>query len=168
MTTHRPSPWTIYVERLKAQSPAHLDTLHTLFRVLQNGLRDGGHGAASQEATGEEPDFPGDLDPRLEGDHAELLADLVTTAVELEGQESAHGEDDPRALRAKVLLAHALAAADQLDGQIEAARVIVEDSRDGLEEVAARQPDVVDQADLDVARIVHHWILEQLGEYPDH
>jgi hypothetical protein len=41
----------------------------------------------------------------------------------------------------KVLQAHAMTAADQLGGQIESARIIVEDARDGLEEVAARRPD---------------------------
>jgi hypothetical protein len=166
LTARRQSHWPTYVERLKVQGPAHLDTLQTLSRLLTTSLRE--EQRTTGEATGEEPGLPDELDPRLEGDHAELLADLVVAAVALEDQESAHGPDDPRALRAKVLLAHAMAAADQLDGQIEIAQVIVVDSRDGLEEAAARRPDDVDQADLEVARIVHHWILELVGEDPDY
>jgi hypothetical protein len=45
---------------------------------------------------------------------------------------------DARTMVAKVLLPHALAAADQLDGQIEAARVMVEDAREG--ECVSSQP----------------------------
>ncbi|MGW6442338.1 TIR domain-containing protein [Lentzea sp. NPDC055074] len=166
LTARRQSQWPTYVERLKVQGPGHLDTLQTLSRLLKTSLREAPRSA--EEATGDEPGLQDDLAPRLEGDHTELLADLIEAAVALEDQESAHGADDPRALRAKVLLAHAMAAADQLDGQIETARVIVEDSRDGLEEVGARRPDDVDPADLEVAKIVHHWILDLMGEEPDY
>jgi TIR domain-containing protein/tetratricopeptide repeat protein len=168
-TARQLSQWPVYAERLKVQGPAHVDTLGTLLRLLAMSLRDYRPGAyTALESSAAAPEPLGDLDPRLDGDHAEMLADAVSLAAQLDDQETIHGPDDPRALRAKVLLAHALAAADQMDGQIEVARVIVEDSRDGLEEAAARRPDTVEPTDLDVAEAVHHWVLELMGEHPDY
>lgn len=164
MTGHGPSQWLTYVERLNALGPTHLDTLQALSRLLNSSLRNQRRGVVAQPVTGTELDLLDDFSPRLEGDHAELLASLVTRAVRLEDQESAFGPDDTRALRAKVLLAHVLAAADQLDGQVDVARVIAEDSRGGLVETAARWPERVEQADLDVAEIVCKWLVGLIGE----
>ncbi|RSM77839.1 hypothetical protein DL991_18735 [Amycolatopsis sp. WAC 01375] len=166
MAKHGSSEWLTYVERLKALGPAHLDTFQALSQLFNSSLRAGRRGTAVQPVTDDEPDLPDDLSPRLEGDHAELLAELVTRALELEDQESVPGPDDPRALKAKVLLAHVLGAADQLDGQVEVARVIAEDSRDGLLETAARRPESVEPTDLEAAEIVCEWLMELIGEDP--
>ena len=64
-------------------------------------------------------------------ERADLFAEIVALAAEFEDHEATHGPDDPHALRAKILLGHALAAADQIDGQLEAALAIVSDSRNG-------------------------------------
>jgi hypothetical protein len=85
--------------------------------------------------------------------------------VRFEDQEEVHGPDDPRALRAKIVLTHALAAADQFDGQIEDALAIVIDSREGLEEAAARAPETIEPYDLPIAVTIQQWIrtLDELG-----
>jgi len=164
----RQSYGPVYAERLRVQGPVHPDTLQTLRRMLQANLRDQAvqNDALAATRIVETVDDPVD-DVRLDGEQADLLAEIVALAAEFEQhQEASHDPDDPRALRAKVLLAHALAAADQLDGQLDAALAIVADSRDGLEEAAAQHPHTIEPYDLTNAETIHHWILGLKGEDP--
>jgi hypothetical protein len=154
--------WPAYAARLRTQGPTHPDTLVTLRRLLLASLKSSsGTPASPAEPAGVQADGV-----RLDGEHADLLVEIVELAAAFADQEAAHGPADPRALRAKVLLAHALAAADQIDGQVDDALIIVVDSRDGLEEAAARTPDRVRSYDLAVAESIHHWILELRNEDP--
>jgi hypothetical protein len=165
-TAQRASYWPTYAARLRIQGPTHPDTLSTLERLLRAGLSaDDDTPAATAEPTTLEPVTRTVENARLDGEHAEWLADLVGLAVRFESQEEVHGPDDPRALRAKILLTHALAAADQFDGQLEDALAIVIDSRDGLEEATARAPETVEPCDLPIAEMIQHWIrtLDEVG-----
>lgn len=164
-TTRGSSYWPTYADRLRIQGPVHPDTLSTLERLLRRVLSTGARTSADLDGLlTREPVAVGVDNVRLDGEHAEKLADIVSLAVRFEDQEAVHGPDDPRALRAKIVLTHALAAADQYDGQIEGALAIVIDSRDGIEEAAARTPDVVEPYDLPIAQMIHHWILELQGK----
>ena len=164
-TAQRSSYWPIYAERLRVQGPVHPDTLSTLERLLHASLATDDHASPSSDVpTTQDPLASTVENIRLDGEHAERLADIITQAVRFEDQEAAYGPDDPRALRAKIVLTHALAAADQYDGQIEDALAIVIDSRDGLEEAAARSPQTVEPYDLPIAEVIHHWILALKGE----
>ncbi|MGW5714745.1 hypothetical protein ACWEVP_01160 [Amycolatopsis sp. NPDC003865] len=78
----------------------------------------------------------------------------------LEEKYATHGPDHPLTLSAKIILAHALVAANRHDGRVEVAVAIAEDSRDGLEESAVRFPGSVEPHVLAVAEKVHNWILE--------
>ncbi|MGK3201420.1 tetratricopeptide repeat protein [Amycolatopsis sp. MEPSY49] len=161
------SYWPLYAKRLRVQGPLHPDVLNTLERLLRANL-DGDGGREAFDPVHEEPAPVPVRNVRLDGEHAEWLADIVALAVRFEGQAAAHGPADPLALRAKIVLAHALAAADQYDGQIEIALTIAEDSRDGLEEAASRIPDGVGPDDLRIAEMIHHWILALQGEEPSY
>lgn len=103
----------------------------------------------------------------MEGDHDELLADVLVAAVEFQDRQVRRvGPDDPESLRATLFLAHAMAAANQYEGQRNVALVLVDDARDGLEDWAARSPETVTPMDLLVCEILHHWVLDRLGEDP--
>lgn len=164
-TAQRASYWPTYAARLRVQGPTHVDTLRTLERLLLAGLSTGDDTPATTGPTMPEPVTRGVTNVRLDGEHAEWLADLVALAVRFEDQEEVHGPDDPRALRAKIVLTHALAAADQFDGQIEDALAIVMDSREGLEEAAARAPETIEPYDLPIAVTIQQWIrtLDEVG-----
>ncbi|MEJ2853195.1 MULTISPECIES: tetratricopeptide repeat protein [unclassified Saccharothrix] len=141
--------WVVYAERLRAQGPAHIDTLETAQRLLNASLRSA---PTSDVVT---------LD--------DVVVEVLELAAAFADQESAHGPADPRALRANVVLAHALGAAGDVVGdQLEEAVAIAEDARDGLAEAAARTPLAVEPFDLDIAEIVHHWLLDLAGEQPDY
>ena len=157
---------TFFAQRLQTQGPDHPDAVRALGVLLRTGLHaasaDDGDYLAGPAPADELPDGvkPGSI--RLDGEHTDLLADTLAMAVELqERQTEAFGPDDPRALMSTVLLAHALAAADQMDGQIETARVLVEDAREGLAEESG-----VSSTDMTIAMAVHHWVLDLLGEDP--
>ena len=156
--------WPLYADRLRVQGPGHLDTLVTLRHLLL------AQGPTEPVEPIERVVQPGARGPvagvRLDGEHAELFAEVVAMAVGHESQQAVHGPASPEALRAKVLLCHALGAADQFDGQVEVALEVAIDSRDGLAEAAAREPGSVDVVDLAVAEAVHHWLLHLLGEEP--
>lgn len=160
VTASRSSYWPIYASRLRVQGPRHPDTLNTLDRLLRANIDDDPPTQVAEVVPSEEPlAFPVETARAVGGDHTDQLAELVALAVTFEEQEAVHGPDHPRALRAKIMLAHALAAADQLDGQIEGALVIAEDSRTGIEEAAARTTGVVQPADFEIAEMIHQWIL---------
>jgi hypothetical protein len=155
-----------YAGRLQTQGPDHLATVLTLQRLV--------HSTAPHGLRGADVGMPSDLPPdvyedgvQLEGDHTELLSDLVVAAVANQDRcVAAFGPDDARTLMSNVLLAHALAAADQLDGQAQDALVIIVDARDGLADLAARSPETVSATDLAVAKAVHEWIVRLTGEEP--
>lgn len=162
-TARRSSYWAIYAARLRVQGPVHPDTLSTLERLLHASLATDDRTPTTSETPTLEPVASTVENIHLDGEHAERLADIVMQAVRFEDQEVAYGPDDPRALRAKIVLTHALAAADQYDGQVEDALAIVIDSRDGLEEATARSPQTVEPYDLPIAETIHHWIITLMG-----
>lgn len=167
MNGTEPDLRTFFTQRLQVQGPDHPEAVRALTVILRAGLRADDADPATDFLVGPvlAEELPEDVAPdsiRLEGEHTEQLADAVTMAVELQERETqVFGPDHPRALIATVLLAHALAAADQLDGQLETARVLVEDARDGLSEVDGANP-----TDRTIAKLVHHWVLDRLGEDP--
>ncbi|MBP2327223.1 tetratricopeptide (TPR) repeat protein [Kibdelosporangium banguiense] len=154
--------WPVYADRLRVQGPDHPDTLRTLWRLVR------GNGAQGGGEQGEPVPIEVDLgEVRLDGDQADLLSEIIVMAVEWQdAQVARYGPDDPHALRASMVLAHALAAADQYDGQIEDALTIIQESRDGLAEAAARTPDTVEPYDLEIAEILHHWMVRLAGQEP--
>ena len=167
MSATGPDLRTFFAQRIQVQGPDHPEAVRALTVLLRAGLRARDLDRAGDYLASTVPvdELPDGVDPgsiRMDGEHAELLAEAVTMAVELQERETrAFGPDDLRALMSTVLLAHALAAADQLDGQIQTARVLVEDARDGLAEADGGNP-----TDLAIAQAVHHWVLDLLGEDP--
>lgn len=167
MNDDEPDLRTFLAQRLQVQGPDHPEAIRALTIILRTGLSADESSQDGEFLASPVPvdELPQDVDPdsiRLEGDHAERLAEALSLAVELQERETqAFGPDHPRALMSTVLLAHALAAADQMDGQLEAARVLVEDARDGLLEI--EEANATDRA---IAETVHHWVLDQLGEDP--
>ena len=157
----------VYAQRLEVQGAEHPSTMATLLNVLGHGLsRSAGQDAAERErpAPGDLPAGTGPEGVRLAGDHVDLLVTALERAVALQETETAnHGPDHPRAMLATCLLAHALAAADQLDGQLEAAQVLIDDAHDGLVELAAGPPGAVDPDSVRIAEALHQWI-QGLGE----
>ncbi|MEV6443023.1 toll/interleukin-1 receptor domain-containing protein [Amycolatopsis sp. NPDC051716] len=160
------SYWPVYAARLRAQGPSHPDTIATLEHLLRSSLPSG---AVADPVDHVVSGLPADVrleNVRLDGEHAESLSELISSAVQFEEGESGYGPEHPRALRAKLLLVHALAAADQFDGQVESALPIITDSRDGLEEAYARDRSSVQPDELVIARELHHWILRLLAQEP--
>ncbi|MFC9031391.1 hypothetical protein [Streptomyces arboris] len=160
----------VYAQRLDVQGAGHPGTLATLLNVLGHGLsRSAGEDAtaANRPEPSELPSETGPEGVRLEGDHVGLLAEALERAVALQAEEtSSHGPDHPRALLATCLLAHALAAADQLDGQLEAAQVLIDDAHDGLVELAV-SPGAVDPDALRIAEALHRWIHGRIEDGDD-
>ncbi|MFJ9566886.1 hypothetical protein ACIRQQ_43485 [Streptomyces fuscichromogenes] len=160
----------VYAHRLAVQGAGHPGTVATLLNVLGHGLSH----SVGQDATAPNPPVPSELPPgagpegvRLEGDHVDLLAETLERAVELQGEETAsYGPDHPRALLATCLLAHALAAADQLDGQLEAAQVLIDDAHDGLVELAM-SPGAVAPDAVRIAEALHQWIHGRIEDGDD-
>lgn len=165
-TARGSSYWPIYANRLRVQGPAHPDTLETLRRLLKASLAVEAPGITVASTPDVEPAGTSVDGVQLDDEHADVLAEILRLAVEYQEQEAPHGPADPRALRAKILLSHAMAAADQYEGQLDVALIIATDSRDGLEEAAARTPGAVEPYDLAIAESIHHWILEQQDEEP--
>lgn len=167
MNDDEPDLRTFLAQRLQVQGPDHPEVIRALTIILRAGLSADESRQDAEFLAGPVPvdELPEGVDPdsiRLEGDHTERLADAVSMAVELQERETqAFGPDHPRALMSTVLLAHALAAANQMDGQIETTRALVEDARDGLLETEG-----VNATDRAIAETVHHWVLDQLGEDP--
>jgi hypothetical protein len=146
------SYWVVYAERLRTQGPAHLDTLETARRLLAANLGDPRSAGSEDVVTWDD-----------------TVVEVLELAVAFAEEESAHGPDDPRALRANVVLAHALGAAGEVVGdQLEAAVAIAEDARDCLGEAAARMPLTVEPFDLAISEVVHRWLLGLAGEQPNY
>ncbi|UUU33116.1 hypothetical protein JIX56_26400 [Streptomyces sp. CA-210063] len=173
--TAAPDDWShyaLYADRLRVQGPDHLATVTTLWALLHGGLTDLPAPEGAGTTVGEPSDLPdgvGPEDVHLEGDHDELLSELLVAAVEFqERQVALHGPDAPETLRATLCLAHGLAAANQYEGQRDDALVLAQDAREGIDDWAVRSPETVGPRDQEVARILHHWILDRLGEDPTH
>ncbi|MEV0663676.1 hypothetical protein ACIBI3_20860 [Actinomadura luteofluorescens] len=159
----------IYAQRLRVQGPGHIRTIGTLWNLVQARRKESADAGESDRAAFPAPiDLPEEIDTdsiRLDGDHAEKLAGLLTLTVDLQELEtSRHGPDDPRALLATCFLAHALALADQFDGQLETAVPLAEESWEGLLELADRGPGTLGPKDLEVAEALRRWILSRLEE----
>ncbi|MDQ0779349.1 hypothetical protein QF026_007815 [Streptomyces aurantiacus] len=171
--TAAPDDWShyaLYADRLRVQGPDRLATVTTLWALLHGGLTDLPAPEGAGAAVGEPSDLPDGVAPEdvhLEGDHDELLAELLVAAVDFQGRQVArYGPDAPETLRATLGLAHAMAAADQYEGQRDDALVLAQDAREGLDDWAVRSPETIGARDQEVARILHHWILDLLGEDP--
>ncbi|MFJ8934389.1 tetratricopeptide repeat protein [Streptomyces sp. NPDC102365] len=162
----------LYADRLRVQGPDHPATVTTLWALTRAGLTDLPVPKGEDGTVGEPSDLPDGVDPddvHLEGDHDELLSDLLVDAVDLqERQVARHGPDAPETVRATLSLAHAMAAANQYEGQRDYALVLAQDAREGIDDLAVRSPEIVGARDQEVARTLHHWILDLLGEDPTH
>ncbi|MCX4825048.1 hypothetical protein OG883_35355 [Streptomyces sp. NBC_01142] len=171
----------VYAQRLTAQGPGHLDTVLTLRNLLIPGpgrqtesTESTENTAPTVEAASSRSDLPpgsGPQDVRLEGDHTDLLADVVQLALEFHRRTTVEvGPDHPRAMLATCLTAHALAAADQLDGeegQMEVARVLLEDSLEGFADLAESAPGTIGDGEVLVAETLHSWVINRLEEQED-
>ncbi|MGW3420924.1 hypothetical protein [Streptomyces phaeochromogenes] len=173
--TDVPDDWShygLYADRLRVQGPDHLATVTTLWALLCGGLKDFPAPEGAGGTVGEPSDLPegvGPEDVHLEGDHDELLSELLVAAVDFkERQVVRHGPDAPETLRATLGFAHAMAAANQYEGQRDDALILAQDAREGIDELAVRSPETVGARDQEVARALHHWILDTLGEDPTH
>jgi tetratricopeptide (TPR) repeat protein len=166
------SHYALYADRLRMQGPEHLATVTTLWAMLRAGLTGSSAPEGAGSTAGEPSDLPDGVGPEdihLEGDHDELLSELLLVAVEFqERQVARHGPDAPGTLRATLALAHAMAAADQYEGQRDDALILAQDAREGIDDWAVRSPETVGAGDQEVARTLHHWILDRLGEDPTH
>ncbi|MBK3644589.1 hypothetical protein [Streptomyces sp. MBT33] len=160
----------LYAQRIDVQGAGHPDTAATLLNLLRHGLSH----SVGQDATAANRPLPSNLPPgtgpdgvRLDEDHVDLLAEALERAVALQEEETtSHGPDHPRALLATCLLAHALAAADQLDGQLEAAQVLIDDAHDGLVELAM-SPGAVDPDAVRISEALHGWIHGRIEDGDD-
>jgi hypothetical protein len=100
---------------------------------------------------------------RLDGDHVDQQVDLLLLAVDYQQEcVDRFGSDDHRTLMANCYLAYALAA-DHIDGQLEAAYAIMEDTWPGV-------ADATDSADLEadyleIATVIRGWLKELAGDY---
>ncbi|MFH8468149.1 hypothetical protein [Streptomyces sp. NPDC017991] len=173
--TAAPDDWShyaLYADRLRLQGPDHLATVTTLWALVRAGLTDLPVPEGGSGTVGEPSDLPDGVGPdgvHLEGDHDELLSDLLVAAVDFqERQVARHGPDAPETLRATLSLAHAMAAANQYEGQRDHALILAQDAREGIDDLAVRSPETVGARDQEVARTLQHWILDLLGEDPTH
>lgn len=171
--TDTPDEWShyaLYADRLRTQGPMHPATVTTLRALLRGELADLPAPQDPGSALGEPSALPDGVTPEdvhLDGDHTELLSELLVAAIDFqERQVDLHGPDSPEAARATLSLAHALAAADQYEGQRDEALLLAQDAREGIDDWAARSPDAVTARDQEVARSLHHWILGTRGEEP--
>ncbi|WP_280409804.1 tetratricopeptide repeat protein [Nocardia brasiliensis] len=164
-TARLDSYWAIYADRLREQGPEHPDTQHTLRQLIRTNLNRVHTDTDDHELLVVAPaDLPTDA-TNLADEDAEWLSELVVSAIELDAQlSSKYRSEDPRALRVRILLAHALALADQYEDHIDVALNLAADARDGLAEAVERIPDEVEEYDLPTAKIVHRWILRLSGE----
>ncbi|KIF67135.1 hypothetical protein HY68_36110 [Streptomyces sp. AcH 505] len=171
--TADPADWShyaLYADRLRVQGPVHLATVTTLRALLHAELADSPAPQGSDGTVGLPRELPDGITPEgvhLDDDHAELLSELLVAAVEFqERQVARYGPDAPESARATLSLAHAMAAANQYEGQRDDALHLVRDAREGIDDWAARSPGTVTARDQEVARTLHHWILDTLGEEP--
>ncbi|WP_067465378.1 hypothetical protein [Nocardia amamiensis] len=146
--------------RLENQGPDHRDTMGTLANLMRGRLR-GGTAADSELA-----DLPETVTAngvRLAGDGVDDEIDLIEAAMALHGHRAeAFGDEDPRTLVARSYLAYALAFADHLDGQLEAAAELAQDAYEGLADAA--ETGDVGPHDVQVANLIHQWIAERLDQ----
>jgi hypothetical protein len=162
----------VYAQRLAVQGPGHPDSVTTLLNLLKHGQSQ----VDGRDATAPNPSVPSDLPPgtapegvRLEGDHVDLLVEAIDRALaHQQDEEGRHGPDHPRTLLSTCLLAHALAAAGQLGGQLETAQVLIDDAHDGLVE-GAMSPGAVAPDAVRIAEALHQWIHRRIedGDEPD-
>ncbi|GAA1560404.1 toll/interleukin-1 receptor domain-containing protein [Kribbella lupini] len=125
----------LLLRRLNAQGRPHPATMTTMRNLLVTEAANlpptsnEGLPSATKEAVEVEPS--GEL--RLEGDHVDLKAEVLVRAISFQVScVTSYGSDDPRTMAAVAYLAYCLAAADQLDGQLEHAAILIDDAYDGL------------------------------------
>jgi hypothetical protein len=154
----------ILLGRLRTQGPGHHQTSRTMSNLIQSLRqpvgRPGDAGSLARSA------LPAHTPPgavRLDGDHVAEEIDLLVLAIEYQ-QECVNrfGGDDNNTLMADCYLAYALAA-DHIDGQLESACAIIEET----------WPAVADAADagdlgldyLQIATVIRDWLRELAAGY---
>jgi hypothetical protein len=155
----------LVLKRLQGQGPAHHRTRTTL-RNLIRGEIESTKGAASSPAELPDGVTPGDV--CLDGDHVDEEIDLQQLAVALQQERvDGYGSDDPRTMIATSYLAYALALGGHLDGQLHTAGVLAEDAFSGLADAADDGADHLGAHDVEVARLIHEWIVRQIDQSGD-
>lgn len=151
----------VLLGRLRGQGPGHYRTDTTISNLIRIVRRPTGNQAAAGS-----PVWPAEFAPdgvRLDGDHVDQQVDLLLLAVDYQQEcVDRFGSDDHRTLMANCYLAYALAA-DHIDGQLEAAYAIMEDTWPGV-------ADATDSADLEadyleIATVIRGWLKELAGDY---
>lgn len=148
-------------QRFDRQGFDHPDTARTLANLLVGRTR--GLDAADREAA-DLPDGVTPADIRLEHDRVDSEIDLIELAMARHDRSAEEfGGQDPRTLVARMYLAYALAVADHLDSQLEAAAALAQDAYEGLDDAeAAGIP--LGPYDVRSAKFVLDEITERLAE----
>ncbi|MGI8335210.1 hypothetical protein ACRYCC_35120 [Actinomadura scrupuli] len=152
----------ILMKRLLGTGPGHPQTRGTVRNTILNETE------AVREILPTVLPEPADLPDgvtgdgvRLDGDHVDPEAELLLIAIDHQQRcVDAYGDEDPRKLRADVYLAYALALADQLDGQVESAGLLIEGAWEGLTDAAEEGHPEVGEYDVGIALWVWNWIRE--------
>jgi hypothetical protein len=141
----------VLLGRLRVQGPGH----PRVGLTMANLLRAGDRAPASCGQARPSDELPGAV--RLEGDHVDDEIDLQQLAIAWQDDcTTRFGPDDPRSLMATCYLGYALAAADHLDGQIDWASVLVEESWPALADAAGSGEATPD--DLEIATLIRDWV----------
>ncbi|WP_103352493.1 hypothetical protein [Amycolatopsis sp. CA-128772] len=150
----------LWLRRLESQGPGHPDTMAT----LANLVRGAGAGTTALSPA-ELPDGVTQAGVRLDGDQVDREVDLIQKAIALQDSRvAAFGPDDPRTMTATSYLAYALAFADHIDSQLEAAAVLAQDAYEGLDDAAAENDPRVGRHDVRIAELIREWVDEAMAQ----
>lgn len=155
----------LLLRRLQGQGPHHPDTMTTLHNLMHGDVK------GISRTVGAPTDLPVGVTEdsvRLDGDHVDRQIDLVQDALTLQELRVAEfGPDDPRTMVATSCLAYALAFADHIDGQVEAAAVLAQDAHEGLADAADEKHPHVGRHDVQIAEVIRGWIEDRLDQFGD-
>ncbi|WP_433726513.1 hypothetical protein ACQP0C_33390 [Nocardia sp. CA-129566] len=151
---------SLLLRRLRHQGPDHPDTKRTVTNLIRGRSR--GITAADRESA-DLPETTGVDGVRLDGDGVDDEIELIEAAMALHAQRAdAYGDEDPRTLVGRGYLAYALAFADHLDGQLEAAAALAQDAYEGLADAA--ETGDAGPHDVRIANLIYEWITQRLAE----
>lgn len=151
----------VLLGRLRSQGPGHHRTSVTMANLIRVLRQPAGYPQDSRSLVRPGDSVPGGV--RLDGDHVDQEVDLLLLAIGYQQEcVDRFGSDDHRTLMASCYLAYALTA-DHVDGQLEAAYAIMEETWPGV-------ADAADAADLgtdylEIATMVRDWVRELAGDY---
>jgi tetratricopeptide (TPR) repeat protein len=150
----------VLLSRLQSQGPGHYQTGRTMANLIGSLRQPDGHPADSGSLV-QADSAPGGV--RLDGDHVDQEIDLLLGAIDYQQEcVDRFGSDDHRTLMAACYLAYALTA-DHVDGQLESACAIIEDTWPAVADAADTGD--LDMGCLQIAMVIRDWLRELAGNY---